>query len=46
MNWQVRRARVSDMEAAAEIINEHIAMGWAHFGDLSLIHISEPTRLQ
>ena len=33
MSWQVRRARVSDMEAVAEIINEHIASGWAHFGD-------------
>ncbi len=33
MGWQVRRARAADMEAVADIINEHIAGGWAHFGD-------------
>ena len=33
MVWQVRRARASDMEAVAEIVNEHIVSGWAHFGD-------------
>ena len=33
MVWRVRRAHASDMEAVAEIINEHIATGWAHFGD-------------
>ena len=33
MVWQVRRARAADMEAVAEIVNEHIATGWAHFGD-------------
>ena len=33
MVWQVRRARAADMEAVTGIINEHIATGWAHFGD-------------
>jgi phosphinothricin acetyltransferase len=33
MVWRVRRARAADMEAVADIINEHIATGWAHFGD-------------
>mgnify|MGYP001828717951 CR=1 FL=1 len=36
MVWQVRRARAADMEAVAEIVNEHIATGWAHFGDRPL----------
>lgn len=36
MEWYVRRARASDMEAVAEIINEHIERGWAHFGDRPL----------
>jgi phosphinothricin acetyltransferase len=36
MAWQVRRALASDMEAVAEIINEHIVGGWAHFGDRPL----------
>ena len=33
MDWQVRRAQVGDMTAIAEIVNEHITAGVAHFGD-------------
>lgn len=33
MDWQVRKARATDMAAVAEIINHHIAAGVAHFGD-------------
>ena len=33
MTWQVRRARRDDLAAVAAIINEHIELGVAHFGD-------------
>ncbi len=33
MEWQVRLARAADMTAVAEIVNEHIETGVAHFGD-------------
>ena len=36
MSWTIRRARASDMEAVADIVNGHIAGGVAHFGDRPL----------
>jgi phosphinothricin acetyltransferase len=36
MTWQVRRAVASDMVAVADIVNRHIEIGVAHFGDRPL----------